>query len=356
MMRWKTLLVTSASFIYAATLHAITYDITPDTKMVGEVFTARVEYNDSFNDLSRRYDIGYYELVDANPHIDPWSPREGASILIPSQFILPPGPHQGIVVNLAELRLYYFSPDGKSVTTFPIGIGSEVWPTPTTTGSVLQKKEHPAWYVPDSIMKEHEERGDSLPRVVPPGPENPLGDYALKLSIPGYLIHGTNMPGGIGRRITHGCMRMFPEDIKTLFGLVSVGTPVRIIHVPMKEAWVDNTLYVELHPALPEYEAPNVDLVGELMNAMYHEGPGGNFQVDWSKIRAMAKSANGVPTAVGGVYRQVGDAEDGSSVSSNANERPAPIYETDYRHVREAAVQAQQEARDDRDNNDSDHN
>lgn len=333
-MRAKTLLTVSASLMYAGWLQAATYDITPDTKIVGEIFTAKVQYNDTFDELSRRYDIGYYELVDANPHVDPWEPREGDTITIPSQFILPPGPRQGIVVNLAELRLYFYAPDGKSVSTFPIGIGSEVWPTPVTTGTVLQKKEHPSWYVPDSIMKEHTERGDYLPRVVGPGPENPLGDYALKLSIPGYLIHGTNMKTGIGRRITHGCMRMFPSDIKELFSMVSVGTPVRIIHVPMKEAWVDNTLYVEMHPALPEYEAPNVDLVGELMNAMYHEGPNGNFEVDWSKIRAMAKNANGIPTPVGGL-----------ADNSEPEPKPAPIYETDFRHVKEAAAQAQAAAR-----------
>jgi L,D-transpeptidase ErfK/SrfK len=347
MMRLKTLLITSASIIYAGALNAATYDITPDTQMVGEVYTAKAEFNDTFDELSRRYDMGYYELIDANPHVDPWEPREGTTIVIPSQFILPPGPRQGIVVNLAELRLYYYSPDGKSVTTFPIGIGSEVWPTPVTTGTVLQKKENPSWYVPDSIMKEHTERGDYLPKVVGPGPENPLGLYALKLSIPGYLIHGTNMKAGIGRRITHGCMRMFPSDIKELFGMVSVGTPVRIIHVPMKEAWVDNTLYVEMHPALPEYEAPNVDLVGELMNAMYHQGPTGNFQVDWSKIRAMAKSANGIPTPVGGLD---------NTMNASAEEKPAPIYETDYRHVREAAAQAQAEARYGSDGSDNDNN
>lgn len=317
---WRSLLTTSAGMLYATLLQATTFDITPDTKMVGENFTVKVEYNDTFATIARRHDVGYYELVDANPHVDPWQPEDGTEVLIPNQFILPQGARNGIIVNLAELRLYYYATDGKTVTTLPIGIGTEMWPTPLTKGVIVSKTKNPSWIVPESIMREHEERGDYLPAVVPPGPDNPLGDYKMKLSIPGYMIHGTNRPEGIGRRITHGCMRMYPEDIENLFNQVSVNTPVHIIHAPVKEAWVDNTLYIEMHTPLPEYPQGKKDLIGQLMTLMYAEGPGGNFQVDWAKVRAIAKNANGIPTPVGGLYQHVSADEDRASASASASE------------------------------------
>lgn len=316
-MRLRPFALTSAMIMYAAILQATTFDITPDTKMVGENYTVKIEYNDTFSSLARRHNVGYYELVEANPHIDPWNPEDDAELLIPNKFILPPGARKGVIVNLAELRLYSFSPDGKTVTTFPIGIGSELWPTPLSAGTIVSKQKNPSWIPPESIKREHEERGDYLPDVVPPGPDNPLGDYKMKLSIPGYMIHGTNRPEGIGRRITHGCMRMYPEDIEILFNQVSVNTPVHIIHAPVKEAWVDNTLYVEMHTPLPEYPNGKTDLVGQLMTLMYNEGPGGNFQVDWAKIREIAKNANGIPTPVGGLYHQAATEEDSLHAEPN---------------------------------------
>ncbi len=296
-MRFKSLILTGLSLGYALSLHASTYDITPGTTMVGENFQTKVEYNDTLADIARRYDVGYYELVDANPHIDPWAPEEGETILVPREFILPPGPRDGITVNLAELRLYYYPAGGKQVATFPIGIGSEVTPTPLVNGTVTGKVKNPSWYVPDSIMKEHKERGDSLPRIVPPGPDNPLGQYKLTLSIPGYLIHGTNRPAGIGRQITHGCMRLYPEDIEQLYNLVPVGTPVHVVHIPVKQAWVDNTLFVEIHHPLPGYPLQKSDLVNQLMSAMYKEGP--QFHADWAKVKEITKNPNGIPTPVG---------------------------------------------------------
>jgi L,D-transpeptidase ErfK/SrfK len=254
--------------------------------------------------------------VDANPHIDPWEPKEGTELVIPRQFILPPGPHDGITVNLAELRLYYFSPDGKTVTTSPIGIGSELTPTPIVDGKVIGKTKHPSWYVPDSIMEEHEERGDSLDRVVPPGPDNPLGDYKLTLSIPGYLIHGTNHSSGIGRRLTHGCMRMYPNDIEYLFNHVAINTPVHIIHAPVKYAWVDGTFYVEMHQPLAEYEEGKTDLVKELMNMIDKNGPTNPFNVDWANVKQMSKYPNGIPTAVGGIGAKANNMGNEAVVSS----------------------------------------
>lgn len=320
-MYWRTVLLSAAGILCASQLYATTFQITPETKMVGENFTAKVEYKDTFSSLARRYDVGYYELVDANPHIDPWNPEDGSTILIPNQFILPPGPRQGIVVNLAELRLYSYSSDGKTVSTYPIGIGSELWPTPLTEGKIVYKEKHPSWIPPESIKREHEERGDTLPDVVPPGPDNPLGDYKMKLSIPGFMIHGTNRPEGIGRRITHGCMRMYPEDIEALFNQSQVNTPVRIIHVPVKEAWVDNTLYVEMHTPLSEYPEGKRDLVSQLMSLMYEEGPGGNFQVDWAKVREIAKSVNGIPTAIGGLYQHASMEEGNESDAQRVDHR-----------------------------------
>lgn len=196
----------------------------------------------------------------ANPGVDPWLPGEGTRVVIPTQFVLPRAPRSGIVVNVAELRLYYF-PDGgandpdaadgsQRVVTYPISIGQLDWSTPLGTTRVTGRVLNPSWYPPQSIRDEHAARDDILPRVVPPGPDNPLGKHALRLAIPSYLIHGTNMPSGIGMRVTHGCIRMFPWDIETLYKVVPIGTPVTIVNQPYKLGWTPEGLYLEAHPPL----------------------------------------------------------------------------------------------------------
>ena len=168
------------------------------------------------------------------------------------------------MLNIAEYRLYYFpEPKGDDpgvVMTYPISIGRMDWETPLGTTTVISKVVNPSWYPPQSVRDEHAAEGRPLPRVVPAGPDNPLGDRAMRLGLPGYLIHGTNRPAGVGMRVTHGCLRMFPEDIRYLFDYIAVSTPVRIINEPVKIGWQGDTLVLEAHPVL---EAPPVDTIDE---------------------------------------------------------------------------------------------
>jgi L,D-transpeptidase ErfK/SrfK len=232
---------------------AAEFDISPDSDVVGEVLQIQAAYEDTFVRLARRYNVGFEELRDANPGVDAWLPGEGTTIIIPTSYVLPQVERRGIVINVPELRLYYF-PDGPTgrVITHPISIGRMDWATPLGRTSVVAKAENPSWYPPESIRIEHAARNDPLPRVVPPGPDNPLGKYALRLGIPGYLIHGTNKPAGLGMRVSHGCIRMFPEDIEVLFDDIPTGTPVTIVNQPVKLGWGSDGLYLEAHAPLEE--------------------------------------------------------------------------------------------------------
>src|SRR5690606_27606740 len=201
----------------------------PGEDIVGQVQVIKAKYEDTFADLGTTYDLGYSEMVAANPGVDAWLPGAGTEIILPTRFILPPGPREGIVINLAEYRLYYY-PEGQSVVhTYPLGIGREGWGSPVGNTRISAMTSNPAWYPPQSIRDEHAADGDPLPRVVPPGPDNPLGPYKMTLAMPGYLIHGSNKKFGIGMRVSHGCFRMLNHNVLELAGRVKVGTPVRII-------------------------------------------------------------------------------------------------------------------------------
>jgi L,D-transpeptidase ErfK/SrfK len=232
------------------------FAILPGSDVVGEVQVIRARHEDTFLDIARAYDLGYDELVDANPGVDPWLPGAGTRIVLPTQFVLPDAPREGIVLNLAAKRLFYF-PEPRpgelpQVVTHPVGIGREGWATPLGTTKVVAKMRDPVWVVPPSIRREHAEAGDPLPARVPPGPDNPLGRHALRLGLPSYLIHGTNKPGGIGMRVSHGCIQLFPEDMAALFAEVPVGTPVRIVNQPRLLGWRGDNLYLEVHPPLED--------------------------------------------------------------------------------------------------------
>jgi L,D-transpeptidase ErfK/SrfK len=228
--------------------------ILPDetTRVVGHNMVVYSHERDTLLDIARKFDLGYNDIVNANPGIDPWLPGEGTRVLVPNRFILPDAPRKGIVVNLAEMRLYYYPPAKKGqprqVITHPIGVGREGWTTPLGKARITQKRKDPTWTPPESIRKEHLEKGEVLPKVVPAGPDNPLGAYAMRLSMPGYLLHGTNRPYGVGLRVSHGCIRLFPEDIEHLFGIVPVNTPVEIIYQPYKAASHQGQLFIEAHP------------------------------------------------------------------------------------------------------------
>lgn len=228
---------------------ALTFSIQPGSDIVGKVQTATAQSGEDFHDIGQRFDVGYYELVEANPGVNPNHPGSGTAIIIPTQFILP-ATRKGIVINLAELRLYYFHKGQNLVTTHPIGIGRPEWETPLGSGKIIEKTKNPSWRPPDSIRAWYDANEMYLPQVVYPGPKNPLGKYAMRLSIPGYLIHGTNMARGIGIRSSSGCIRMHPEDIESLFYKVSVGDPVKIINQPYKIGKHQNQAYAEWHAPL----------------------------------------------------------------------------------------------------------
>lgn len=239
-------------YVVAMPAHALTFVIQPGSDIVGKVQTATVMNGENFHEIGQRFDVGVYELMEANPNVNPNHPAPGTALIIPTQYILPSGPRKGIVINLAELRLYYFHKDQPLVSTYPIGIGRKEWETPLGSGKIIEKTKNPSWRPPDSIRKWYDENEMYLPEVVYPGPKNPLGKYAMRLSIPGYLIHGTNMPNGIGVRSSSGCIRMHPEDIESLFYKASVGDPVRIVHQPYKIGRYKNRVYAESHEPLSD--------------------------------------------------------------------------------------------------------
>lgn len=225
--------------------------------VVGQLQVTRARAEDTLADIARRFNIGYEEIVRANPTVDPWLPREGTTIVLPTQFVLPDAPHRGLVVNLAALRLYYFPPvkkgEQQTVITHPIGIGQVGWSTPVGNTKIIRKKADPVWYPPASIRKEHAAEGEILPAKVGPGPDNPLGKYAFTLDWPSYLIHGTNQPYGVGLRASHGCIRLYPEDIAQLFDKIPVGTKVTVVNQPVVSGYRNDVLYVQSYPALEDY-------------------------------------------------------------------------------------------------------
>jgi len=299
---------------------AETYTLPPDdVDVIGTVSTIIANDDDTLVDLARAYGLGYFDMVRANPDVDPWLPGAGTEIVLPKQFVLPPGPRRGIVLNLAEYRMYYFpepsAGEARVVQTFPVSIGRMDWATPLGAARVTAKSVKPTWYPPQSIRDEHAADGRPLPPVVPPGPDNPLGEFAMRLSLPGYLIHGTNRPAGVGMRVTHGCIRMFPEDIEFLFPQVAVNTGVRIINEPVKLGWDGDRLVMEAHPLLEsapvetveEGEVPeDVDavmpaepltLVTERFISVTDDRRG---RLDWDEVERQLKIASGIPRSVGG--------------------------------------------------------
>jgi L,D-transpeptidase ErfK/SrfK len=215
---------------------------------VGEQDIHLTRYEDTLPELARRYDLGFAEIVAANPGIDPWMPGDGAVVTLPLRHLLPDAPRRGIVINLGEMRLYHYAEPDALPRTYPIGVGREGRATPLGQTTVVRKLANPTWTPTASVRAEFPD----LPATVPPGPENPLGEYALYLGWPTYLIHGTNRPFGIGRRVTAGCIRLYPEDIETLFAAVEPGTPVTVVDQQVKVGWIDGELYVEVHPSMAQ--------------------------------------------------------------------------------------------------------
>lgn len=278
----------------------LTFVLPHNGNIIGNLQTATVGHGESLSTIGRRYDMGGYEMVEANPGVDYSNPRPGTKLVIPSRFILPEGSRKGIVINLAEMRLYYYHPDGVHVSTFPVGVGQEGWNTPLGTTQVTTKRKHPTWNVPDSIMANHEAHGQPIEKVWAPGPNNPLGDYAMNLGFKNIVIHGSPYPKGVGVRSSHGCIRMLNEDVEQLFGMVSIGTPVSIIHQPTKIGRVDNKLFLEAHvPISHSSEYSGSKSVGDLLHKAAN---GGKYTVEWREIEKIQNRANGYPAPIGSLF------------------------------------------------------
>lgn len=235
-------------------MHEFTLD--PMDDVVGRVQVTRARGEDTLSDLARRFNVGYEEIVSANPGVDPWLPQAGTEIVIPTAFVLPDAKRQGIVINLAAMRLFYFPKtkpgEPQKVVTHPLGIGRVGWRTPQGSTTIVSKTEAPVWTPTPAIRKEHAADGDPLPKVVPPGPDNPLGSHALRLGWTEYAIHGTDKPPSIGLRGTHGCLRLYPEDIVGLYDAVPVGAPVTVVNQPFLLGWQGGTLVMQAYPVLED--------------------------------------------------------------------------------------------------------
>ncbi len=291
---------------------ADTFVLRAGSQLVGEVTTVAARHEDTLTDIGRAHRVGYEEIVWANPGVDVWLPGEGTTVRLPRQFILPAAPAEGIVVNIAEYRLYHYARrDGvPSVSTFPISIGRMDWATPLGHWSISAKQKNPTWYPPESIRREHMEDGRGpLARAVPPGPDNPLGKYAMRLSLGSYLIHGTNRPVGVGMQVTHGCIRMFPEDIEWLFAQVPVGTPVSIVNQPYKFGWVGDDLYVEVHPPLEGDATLHATGMTALMQQYVAVTGERRVAVDWGLLDEVFRRRDGIPVRIGSGVPPASDGE-----------------------------------------------
>lgn len=286
---------------------AAIYELTdPDMQVVGDDIHIQTHYSDTLVEIARQYGLGYEEINRANPKVDPWLPGEGTAITIPGRHILPPGPRDGIIVNIPEHRLYYFPKPLRGhkpvVVTYPVSIGKMDWQTPMGLTHVVSKQKNPSWNPPASVRAEHLANGDPLPRgAIGPGPANPLGLFAMRLAIhPGdYLIHGTNNPLAVGMAVTHGCIRMYPEDVAAIFPTVPVGAKVYLINVPVKVAFVEGSLLLEAHPPV-DAQGQSIDPVLSKFEDLLTQALGTTTTaVNWDIAIETLKKADGIPVLVG---------------------------------------------------------
>ncbi len=324
----------------------------PDQSVVGVPQVVLTRQQDTLADFAREYGLGYDELLAANPTVDPWLPGKRTPVLLPTQFVLPDVPREGLVLNIASKRLFYFPADGierdpatgdvvrQIVLTFPIGIGRVGWETPLGATEVVSKAKDPTWWVPASVRREHAELGDPLPAVVPPGPDNPLGHRVLKLEMPGYLIHGTNQPYGVGMRVSHGCVRLYPENIELLYELVDIGEPVRIINEPYLLGRLDGEWYFESHEPLEDDAIAPEARIERLLAGL--EPPFGDRLE--AQVRALATQVSGVPLRVAAydeaeVFARVRRVQNTIEVNPDA-----PTLDEVREMIEEAVAEADREA------------
>lgn len=296
-------LVIVFSLVLSNPVFAETFDLpSQHFGVIGSMRTVQSTYEDTLLDIARRSNIGQNQMERVNPGVDRWMPGEGTLITVPSHYVLPRAERKGVVLNLPEMRMYYFPPkkpgQPAQVQTYPISIGRMDWATPLGMTTITSKKKDPSWRPPESIRREHAEKGDPLPRVVPAGPNNPLGAYAMRLGMPSYLIHGTNKPLGVGMRVSHGCIRMLPEDIEHLFAQLPVGTQVNIVNQPVKAGWYGGKLYLEVHPALEEYPNDRGAMVEAVMVALDDAMDRRSAELDNVIIDQAVDQQNGLPQVI----------------------------------------------------------
>ncbi len=297
-MRWWSLVLLAAPLA-----HAEVYPLAPGQDLIGESGQTNSVAKDTLPEIARRQHLGFDEIVAANPGVDTWLPGDGTLVHLPMQHLLPDAPRQGIVVNLPQGRLFYFhyaAAGHALVETFPVSVGQMDWKTPLGVTRIVSKEKAPTWYPPKSVREVHLQDGDVLPASIPPGPDNPLGDYALRLGIPGgaYLIHGTNNPLGVGMQITHGCMRLYPEDIDLLFHEVPAGMSVRIVNQRIMTGWADGALYLEVHGPLDGTDPKDIEDLTALTRVIVAATATRRVIIDWDTAGRVFQQARGVPTRI----------------------------------------------------------
>jgi L,D-transpeptidase ErfK/SrfK len=283
------------------------FELEPGQTVVGEVQVITAGKDDTLTDIARRFNVGYEEMLRANPKLDPWLPGEGNEIVVPTQFILPNAPFTGVVINIAAMRIYYFPPvkrgERSVVLTHPIGIGKVGWRTPEGVTKIVRRQQDPTWRVPVSVRKEHHDNGQDLDPVIGPGPDNPLGKYAFYLQWPSYLIHGTNKPAGVGLRSSHGCIRLYPEDIEQFFNMVPVGTEVRVVNQPFLFGWGEGQLYLQPFDVLEDdardwSKAQRKLLSKSLATTLQQQLKAHHQQIDWNLVGALTRNPRGIPVPI----------------------------------------------------------
>lgn len=308
------------SLIANSSIRAETWVLPPsDIDVFGQIRTTSASSAETLLDIARRYDIGQIEILLANPHVDRWLPEDGAKVILPSRYIIPNAERKGLLLNLPEMRIYYFPEPKKGekpiIITHPVGIGRMDWVTPLGISKIVEKKKDPTWIPPKSLQMDRIANGEQpYPSIVPPGPTNPLGRHAMRLSIGGgsYLIHGTIKPFGVGMRVSAGCVRMYPEDIEALFDKVPVGTQVQVVNQPIKLGWLLDSLYIELHPPLEEdeekysnYKQMVVTAINDFLTLKSSKrNIPADFEIDQEALKQAIIEKSGIPILISRVRAQ----------------------------------------------------
>jgi L,D-transpeptidase ErfK/SrfK len=274
------------------------FSVAKDEGIVGSLGVIELQRGDVLPDISRHFGLGYDEIVAANPGLDPWLPDANSRVLIPAQFVLPRAPRRGVVINLAAMRLFHFPAkgNGAEVITYPVGIGREGRATPTGAMRIARKTANPTWYPKKNIRDDHLRRGDPLPAAVPPGPDNPLGKYALYLNRQMYLIHGTNKPYSVGLRASNGCIRLYPEDAGKLYSRVPLNEPVYIVNQPYLVGRRGGIVYLQAYRS-PE-ELSEKSLTKTLRADLKKWEQDQNQPLDWGKIERILQESRGIPLPI----------------------------------------------------------